>query len=51
MSDDQDTLHDQSLPGSDPDKEGRLLNYVIVGVLAILLYGGVTLLLAATNLG
>lgn len=51
MSDDQDPLYDQSLPGTDPDDEGRLLKYIVLGVLAILLYGGVTLLLAATNLG
>ena len=51
MSDDQDDLYDQRLPGNEPDKEGRLLKYIIVGVLAILLYGAVTLFIAATNLG
>ena len=51
MSDDQDDLYDESLPGETPQEEGRLLKYVIVGVLAILLYGVVTLVLTAQGVG
>lgn len=51
MSDDQEDLYDQSLPGGDPGREGWLLKFVIAGVLFMLLYGLTTLLLAATNLG
>ena len=47
MSDDQTDLYDQSLPDGEPGSEGQLLKYVLVGVLVMLLYGVVTLLLAA----
>lgn len=46
MSDDEENLYDQTLPGDDPGDEGRLLKYVLVGVLVMMLYGVVTLLLA-----
>lgn len=51
MSDDQDELYDESLPGDSPDEEGRLLKYVILGVLAILIYAIVTLFLTAQGVG
>jgi hypothetical protein len=51
MSEDQDDLYDESLPGESPQEEGRLLKYVVVGVLAILLYAVVTLVLAALGVG
>jgi putative flippase GtrA len=51
MSDEQDDLYDESLPGESPQEEGRLLKYIIVGVLAILLYAAVTLVLTAQGVG
>lgn len=47
MSDDEKNLYDQALPGDESREEGKLLKYVLVGVLAMFLYGVVTLLLAA----
>jgi hypothetical protein len=47
MSDDEKDLFDQSLPGGDPGREGWLLKFVLAGVLVMLLYGVVTLFLAA----
>jgi len=50
MSDDEDGLYDESLPGEQASEDGRLLRYIVLGVLAILLYAVVTLFLAATGL-
>lgn len=47
MSDDEKDLFDQSLPGGDPGREGWLLKFVLAGVFVMLLYGVVTLFLAA----
>jgi len=47
MSDDEEDLYDVSLPGGDPGREGWMLKFVIAGVVVMLLYGVVTLLLAA----
>lgn len=51
MSDNGDELYDEGLPGEEPGEEGRLLKYILLGVVAILLYAAVTLFLAATNVG
>jgi len=50
MSDDDD-LYDESLPGGEPGKEGRLLKFVVLVVLVMLAYGTVTIFLAASNAG
>jgi hypothetical protein len=46
MSDEETELYDDQLPTEGTD-EGRLLQYVALGVLVILLYATVTLFLAA----
>jgi hypothetical protein len=47
MSDDQEDLQNQRLPDGDPSSEGWLLKFVVAGVLVMLLYGIVTLFVAA----
>jgi len=51
MSEDQDDLYDETLPGESPEEEGRLLKYVVLIVLAILVYAVVTLILTAQGVG
>lgn len=47
MSDDQTDLYDDGLADDGPDGEGWLLKFIIAGVIVMLLYGIVTLFVAA----